>query len=91
MSEQYSFPAHKAGLSLEHNEHKNYYESAEQFIANSELAKDFESPEAMTRAIEADSIWVLQWYPETPVGFHRVAATTLYDVLRLAHQVTQRT
>lgn len=88
MSTFYEFPPHKAGLSLEHNEHLNYYETPEQHIANCELAEDFESPAEMQKAIDTNSIWVLHWYPETPVGFYRVAAPTLYDVLRLAHQST---
>jgi len=78
-------PEHKCGLFLTHNEHRDYYETAQHFIENLEgLAEDFESPEAMKIAIETDSIWVLQWYPNTPVGFHRVAAPTLEDCIRLA-------
>lgn len=80
-------PEHKAGLSLEHNEHRNYYESAEKRIADLGLAEDFESPESMRRAIETDSVWVLHWYPDTPVGFLRVAAPTLDELLDYAARV----
>ena len=29
----------------------------------------------------ANSIWTAQWYPETPVGFHRLSAATLPALL----------
>jgi hypothetical protein len=75
-------PEHECGLFLSHNEHRNYYEPIAQFIEDGEFK--FESEEAKARAIATDELWVLQWYPDTPVGFLRVAAPTLADVLRLA-------
>lgn len=78
------FPEHKCGLFLSHNEHRDYYETLSDFIENHDLTDDFESPEAMAKSIETDELWELQWYPDTPVGFIRVAAPTLEDVLRLA-------
>jgi len=87
MSQFYELPAHKCGLSIEHNEHRNYYEIAAQFIEDRQLADCFESPAEMAKAIETDSIWVLQWYPDTPIGFYRVAASTLYDLLRYANSI----
>jgi hypothetical protein len=82
----YEFPAHEAGLHLTHNEHRNYYETVEQYIEDNGLADSFESEDEMRKAIKDDSLWVLQWYPVTPVGFNRVAASTLYDVMRLANR-----
>lgn len=78
------FPAHKAGLSLEHNQHKNAYENAEQWIADNEWC-DWESEESKQKAIDTNEIWTLQWYPDTPVGFYAVAAPTLDDLLRIAN------
>lgn len=66
-------PKHKCGLHLIHNEHRDVYETIENFY-------DFESfisQEEFTKAIAEDSVWVLQWYPETPIGFHRISASTL--------------
>ena len=70
-------PKHKCGLYLTHNEHKDFYESAEEWIADRQFEDDFVSPEEMQKAIQEDSIWRLQWYPETPVGFYSVAAASL--------------
>lgn len=79
------FPAHKCGLFLTHNEHRDYYETLEEWI-NGGLGKqfDWESDEAKQRAIKTDECWTLQWYPETPVSFHAVAAPTLDECMRLA-------
>lgn len=82
----YTFPSHKCGLYLTHNEHRDTYTSAQDFIEQRELAGAFESPEQMSYAIEIDSIWVLQWYPETPVGCQIVAGPSLFDVMRLANR-----
>lgn len=70
-------PEHKCGLYLTHNEHRDYYETAEEFIENRKLEDDFPTPEEVQKAIQEDSIWRLQWYPETPVGFYSVAAASL--------------
>lgn len=78
------FPEHKCGLFLTHNEHRDYYEKLEQFLVDHDLLDDFASPEALQRAIDTDECWVLQWYPNTPVGFCRVAAPTLDEVLTMA-------
>jgi predicted anti-sigma-YlaC factor YlaD len=66
-------PEHKCGLHLTHNEHRDVYETVAEFYE----ADDFVSPEEWRKAIEEDSVWVLHWYPDTPVGFYRVCASTL--------------
>jgi len=78
------FPEHKAGLHLMHNDHKSVYEPAEQWIADNEWC-NWQSDEAKQRAIATDSIWTLQWYPETPVGFIALAAPTLEELLAWAN------
>ena len=66
-------PEHKCGLHLSHNEHRDVYETVEQFYD----ADDFISEEEWDKAVAEDSVWVLHWYPNTPVGFTRIAASTL--------------
>ena len=66
-------PPHKCGLYLTHNEHLDVYESVDQFYD----PRDFTSPDEWDKAISENNVWVLQWYPDTPVGFHRIAASTL--------------
>jgi hypothetical protein len=66
-------PECKCGLHLSHNEHRDVYETIEEFYD----ADDFISPEEWNKAVAADNVWVLHWYPNTPIGFIRIAASTL--------------
>lgn len=90
--QEIKLPKHLCGLSLEHNEHKNYYDTAQQWLK--EQAQNGESPnhyfkdtEAYIKAITTDEVWVLQWYPNTPIGFIRVMAPTLEELLELANEM----
>lgn len=78
-----NFPKHKAGLILSHNEHKNIYQSVQEYLDSLDMSIEEERYNAMIRA---DEIWELQWYPDTPVGFCRVVASTLEQVLKLANE-----
>jgi len=81
-------PPHKAGLFLEHNVHKNYYNTAKEAIfqqREQEIGPHWKDEEAVQRAIETNEIWTLQWYPETSIGFCQVAAPTLQELLELAN------
>lgn len=78
-----NLPKHKAGLYLTHNEHKDVYESIEDFYDH----KDFISPEEWHKAVAKDSVWVLHWYPHTPVGFYKVCGSSLEIVLKRAMEI----
>ena len=78
------FPKHDCGLYLNHNAHKDVYESAEQWIADNDWC-DWKDEDAIARAIASDSIWTLQWYPTSPIGFCAVAAPTLKEVMAIAN------
>jgi hypothetical protein len=49
------------------------YETIEDFYDHN----DFISPEEWSKAVAEDSAWVLQWYPDTPIGSYILAASTL--------------
>lgn len=76
------FPDHAAGLFLTHNEHKNYYRTVAQSIESADFgySDEWVSPEQKQKAIETDECWILQWYPNTPIGFNVLSAADL-DVL----------
>lgn len=82
-----ALPRHAAGLLLEHNPHLNVYETVEQFTAGSGIGgpvfddDDWVSMEEKRRSIETGELWTFQWYPNTPVGFNRLAASTLAALL----------
>ena len=69
-------PKHAAALYLTHNDHKGVYESIEDHYGYLEDC-DWVSPEEKLKAIELDSVWELQWYPDTPIGSYYVAASSL--------------
>lgn len=76
------FPKHECSLHLTHNQHKAYYEPIESYVDGDDF--DWENEEAKARSIATNEIWELQWYPNTPVGFIRVVAPTLEEVLAMA-------
>lgn len=42
---------------------------------------DWISEEEKAKAIANNRAWTLQWYPETPVVFHRIAASSLSAIV----------
>ena len=38
---------------------------------------DFVSPEELKKAIAEDSVWILHWYPDTPIGSYSILASSL--------------
>lgn len=90
------FPAHKGSLSLTHNEHKSLYQAAEEWLTDNEYSPTdpsgpgwlrWTSPEERQKAIDADSIWTLHWYPETPVGFYTISASDLDTLLEASRNL----
>lgn len=84
------FPEHKCSLSLEHNPHRSYHQTVAQWERDLQSASNQDDVEPLVvgwvdldqrqRALAADDVWVLQWYPHTPVGSYRLIAHDL-DVL----------
>lgn len=79
-------PDHKCSLTITHNEHLDIYQTAGQVIHEQDLV--FESDEQKKRAMATNELWIMQWYPETPIGFNRVAAPTLSELVKFAHTIT---
>ena len=76
-----SFPPHKGALYLTHNEYKSYYQNIKDAVASLDC---WASAEERRNSLDTGEIWELQWYPDTPVGFQKVAASTLEAVLEAA-------
>ena len=77
------FPAHKAGLNLHHNPHLGEYTTVEEYLTRDDYF-DFVSDDARARSVKSGELWVLQWYPYTPVGSCALAGETLQEVLDAA-------
>jgi len=71
------FPYHKASLHITHNYHKSDYENIADYVAelNHEdgggIAQDI-----MNECIESNSIWEMQVYKHTPIGFYTIYSAT---------------
>lgn len=76
-------PAHKCSLTIQHNEHRDFYMTATEWLDDHGMY-EFRTAEQRQRAIDSDSIWTLHWYPKTPIGFHAIAAPTLRELLEYA-------
>lgn len=77
------FPKHEASLHITHNQHKAYYNKIEEHIKDRKIRDDeWATPTSKQRAIQNDSLWELQWYPNTPVGFNLLFGATLEEILQ---------
>lgn len=68
-------------LDVEYDQHRVLYESVEGLGIDDE---DWVSPEEKARAIATESVVTLRWYPDTPVAYCYVAASTLAACLAAA-------
>lgn len=79
------FPKHDASLHLTHNQHKAYYETVQEAIERGTYSETaWVSPEQRQKALATGEVWDLQWYPRTPVSFHRLLAADLEALLAAA-------
>jgi hypothetical protein len=86
---QQGFPA-CVHLSIEFNQHAVDYESVEEWIAKMTTDGRFfyvwASEAERDTAIATGSIWTCQWYPDTPVGFHAVAASSFEALMTYVNE-----
>jgi hypothetical protein len=67
-----------SSLSIEFNDFaSNYLTAVEAEREGWFRFLDWASADERLRALATNSVWRVQWYPETPVGFHFVLASTL--------------
>jgi len=82
-----NLPDYQIALYIHHNEHKLYYETVSEAIASRTYdSDDFVSDAERDAAIAMNSVWRVQWYPRTPVGFCTVLASSLEAALTAARE-----
>lgn len=77
-------PPHKGSLSIEHNEHTTNYQTVAEYLSDTQWAPsedEWVTPTSKERAIATNSLWTMRVYPNTPVGFYRLAGATLEELL----------
>ena len=76
-------PKHKCGLYLEHNAHLDVYETVEERESSGYYEhSDWVNDEQKEKAIKENNIWILQWYPNTPITFYALKACDLEEIFK---------
>lgn len=74
----------KCGVFLTVNEHKDYYQTTAERIAELRDNDEEISDEAASLMLSADKIVELQFYPDTPIGFYKVISHDFDDAVSKA-------
>ena len=54
-----------------------------------DMQPDWVSLEEKEQAIARNSMWTLQWYPNTPVGFNRISASSLPAIFAYLEAISE--
>lgn len=79
----------KCGVYFTANEHRDYHQSAEEWLneygEHGTRAQDHEvTPEVLAEMVATDTVYVLQFYPNTPNGFHMLMDSNVERLLQRA-------
>lgn len=76
-------PEHKGSATIHHNGHLvNYQSVAQEELNNPEWFVDaWVNEVSRQHALDMDTLWSVQWYPETPVGFQNLCAGRWSDIV----------
>lgn len=82
LPEVYRLPGFPAcvHLSIEFNPHAVLYQDLSSWLAD-DGDVEWVSEEERARALALNTIWLCQWYPRTPVGFCRLAASSFVALM----------
>lgn len=80
------FPKHIT-LSIDHNNHKNYYQTINEYFKDNDFFLNCISEEDLKICLEKDELWEIQFYPHTPSSFHKVISYSLERCLDIANSI----
>lgn len=88
-------PRH-VSIHIHHDPHKGSYESVQQYLRGKDHVNEgpsdgFDESEWLSRddfkaSVSEDSLWEIQWYPNSPVGFCTVYGSTFENAVICANQ-----
>lgn len=67
---------------INHCTAQEWHDEMSGYIGDEQDRIDWASEEERIKAIEENSVWTIQWYPATPIGFCCVGASTLEAALK---------
>jgi hypothetical protein len=79
----------KGSVRLEINPHRDVYMTARDWRAE-QYAGPWQDCDPIDATVDPTSIVVLQFYPDTPIGFYLVVANTLDSALRCAAECLRK-
>ena len=77
----------KCSITLSVNEHRDYYQTVEQYFDDFEEELKCIDEETFQKMKETNSVIKLQFYPNTPVGFCVIWHYNLKEALKLALEI----
>jgi hypothetical protein len=80
------FPA-CVSLRIKFNPHASEYQSLAEWLKNEEERGEgcfweWASDEEKALSLASGDIWICQWYPDTPIGFYALSASTFTALMR---------
>jgi hypothetical protein len=72
---------------IEHNPHKDFYQTVEQYLTDHVYMNEDMSTEDLKECVEKNELWTIQVYPQTPIGFYFVGASTFKRALFLINEI----
>lgn len=68
-------------LIIQSNPHHANYESVESFIEWRKIDdEDFISLDEKKKCLDENKLWLIQWYPNSPIGFEILCASTFESI-----------
>jgi len=78
-------------LTIEFNEHQACYDTIEDWEHSANIRPDdWASADERAKAIQTNCVWTCHWYPDTPVAFYRVAASSFEALMTAANALASR-
>lgn len=72
--------------SIEHNDHKAVYQPIREYLTNNNFDDEDIAPGELEKILATDELWVIRWFPDTPVGHCVAIASTLERALEWANE-----
>lgn len=62
----------KCGVFVSVNEHRDYYQTVEDRLADLDVNNEDLKKEVMDKMVATNTLIQIQFYPDTPIGFHTI-------------------
>lgn len=87
----FDIPPHAGGISISHNDCHGVYQTVAQEFSHSDdyYRDDCFLPGDKEVCADTESLWIIQWYPNTPVGHFTAFGSTLENALTMMQKIQE--